>query len=46
VERLYRDVRAYVIGGGSEEISLDLGVRQALKNSDALKEAQKTKSKL
>jgi alkylation response protein AidB-like acyl-CoA dehydrogenase len=33
VERLYRDVRAYAIGGGSEEIMLDLGVRQTLKHS-------------
>ena len=31
VERLYRDVRAYAIPGGSEEILLDLGVRQAVK---------------
>lgn len=31
VERLYRDVRAYAIPGGSEEIMLDLGVRQAMK---------------
>lgn len=31
VERLYREVRAYAIPGGSEEILLDLGVRQAMK---------------
>ncbi|KAI9359391.1 acyl-CoA dehydrogenase/oxidase [Pilaira anomala] len=31
VERLYREVRAYAIPGGSEEIMLDLGVRQAMK---------------
>ncbi|KAI8074238.1 acyl-CoA dehydrogenase/oxidase [Gilbertella persicaria] len=31
VERLYREVRAYAIPGGSEEIMLDLGVRQATK---------------
>eukprot|EP00391_Amoebophrya_sp_Ameob2_P003637 CAMPEP_0179000056 /NCGR_PEP_ID=MMETSP0795-20121207/10444_1 /TAXON_ID=88552 /ORGANISM="Amoebophrya sp., Strain Ameob2" /LENGTH=424 /DNA_ID=CAMNT_0020692979 /DNA_START=252 /DNA_END=1526 /DNA_ORIENTATION=- len=31
VERLYRDVRAYAIPGGSEEILLDLGVREAVK---------------
>ncbi|OJD19904.1 hypothetical protein AJ78_00098 [Emergomyces pasteurianus Ep9510] len=31
VERLYRDVRAYAIPGGSEEIMLDLSVRQSLK---------------
>ncbi|KAG2199385.1 hypothetical protein INT47_001567 [Mucor saturninus] len=33
VERLYREVRAYAIPGGSEEIMLDLGVRQALKQA-------------
>eukprot|EP00927_Polykrikos_kofoidii_P023822 TRINITY_DN21808_c0_g1_i1.p1 TRINITY_DN21808_c0_g1~~TRINITY_DN21808_c0_g1_i1.p1 ORF type:complete len:419 (+),score=72.77 TRINITY_DN21808_c0_g1_i1:329-1585(+) len=32
VERLYRDVRAYAIPGGSEEILLDLGIRQVLKS--------------
>lgn len=32
VERLYRDVRAMAIIGGSEEIMLDLGVRQTLKS--------------
>jgi len=31
VERLYREVRAYSIFAGSEEIMLDLGVRQAMK---------------
>ncbi|CAO3672557.1 unnamed protein product [Umbelopsis ramanniana] len=31
IERLYREVRAYAIPGGSEEIMLDLGVRQAQK---------------
>ncbi|KAI8069254.1 putative acyl-CoA dehydrogenase [Gongronella butleri] len=31
VERIYREVRAFAIPGGSEEIMLDLGVRQALK---------------
>ena len=34
VERLYREVRAYAIPAGSEEIMLDLGVRQALKKSN------------
>jgi len=29
VERLYREVRAYAIPGGSEEIMLDFGIRQA-----------------
>jgi len=33
VERLYREVRAYAIGGGSEEIMLDLGIRSAMKNA-------------
>lgn len=33
VERIYREVRAYAIPGGSEEIMLDLGVRQALRRS-------------
>jgi alkylation response protein AidB-like acyl-CoA dehydrogenase len=32
VERLSREVRAYAIPGGSEEIMLDLGIRQAMKN--------------
>jgi len=32
VERLYRDVGAYAIPGGSEEILLDLSVRQAAKS--------------
>jgi len=31
VERLYRDVGAYAIPGGSEEILLDLSVRQAMR---------------
>lgn len=31
VERLYREVRAYAIPGGSEEIMLDLSVRQAVR---------------
>ncbi|KAL0477695.1 long-chain specific acyl-CoA dehydrogenase, mitochondrial [Acrasis kona] len=33
VERLYREVRAYAIPGGSEEIMLDLGIRQAMRAS-------------
>jgi alkylation response protein AidB-like acyl-CoA dehydrogenase len=32
VERLYRDVGAYAVPGGSEEIMLDLSVRQAQKS--------------
>jgi alkylation response protein AidB-like acyl-CoA dehydrogenase len=30
VERLYREVRAYAIPAGSEEIMLDLGIRQVI----------------
>jgi alkylation response protein AidB-like acyl-CoA dehydrogenase len=33
VERLYREVRAYAIPAGSEEIMLELGVKQAVKNA-------------
>mmetsp|Transcript_1892 Transcript_1892/g.2652 ORF Transcript_1892/g.2652 Transcript_1892/m.2652 type:complete len:428 (+) Transcript_1892:170-1453(+) len=33
VERLAREVRAYAIPGGSEEIMLDLGIKQALRNA-------------
>ena len=36
IERLYRDVRAYAIPGGSEEILLDLGVRQAIKRMNTM----------
>lgn len=36
IERLYRDVRAYAIPGGSEEIMLDLSIRQSLKVAQAL----------
>lgn len=36
IERLYRDVRAYAIPGGSEEILLDLGVRQAIKRMNKM----------
>ncbi|ORX81672.1 acyl-CoA dehydrogenase NM domain-like protein [Basidiobolus meristosporus CBS 931.73] len=35
IERLYREVRAYAIPGGSEEIMLDLGMRQSLKVAKA-----------
>ena len=31
IERLYRDVRAFSIPGGSEEIMLDLSMRQSLR---------------
>jgi alkylation response protein AidB-like acyl-CoA dehydrogenase len=36
VERLYRDVRAYAIPGGSEEIMLDFGVRDSMKQFSRL----------
>ena len=36
VERLYREVRAYAIPGGSEEIMLDFAVRQAVRASAKL----------
>ena len=36
VERLYRDVRAYATPGGSEEIMMDLGIRQAMKEWEAV----------
>ncbi|PUU77391.1 acyl-CoA dehydrogenase/oxidase C-terminal [Tuber borchii] len=36
VERLYIDVRGYSIPGGSEEIMLDLSIRQSLKVHQAL----------
>ncbi len=36
VERLYRDVRAYAIPGGSEEIMLDLSMRQSMKVAKAM----------
>merc|ERR1719390_469921 len=37
VERLSREVRAMAVPGGSEEIMLDLGVRQQRKISDMAK---------
>jgi hypothetical protein len=37
VERLCREVRAYAVPGGSEEILLDLSVRQALKAAQKAK---------
>ena len=41
VERLYREVRAYAIPAGSEEIMLDLAAKQALKTSAILKKQSK-----
>ena len=40
IERMYRDVRAYAIPGGSEEILLDLGVRQAVKRTQQAVQAK------
>ena len=36
IERLYRDVRAYAIPGGSEEIMLDLSIRQSMRVAKAM----------
>lgn len=36
IERLYRDVRAYAIPGGSEEIMLMLSLKQGHKVAQAL----------
>ncbi|KAF9436573.1 hypothetical protein BGZ76_003587 [Entomortierella beljakovae] len=36
IERIYREVRAYAIPGGSEEIMLDLGMRQSVKVATSL----------
>lgn len=41
VERLYREVRAYAIPGGSEEIMLDLGIRQSMRVAELSKEMSK-----
>ncbi|KAF9426462.1 hypothetical protein BGZ94_006489 [Podila epigama] len=40
VERIYREVRAYAIPGGSEEIMLDLGMRQSIKVATTLQGAK------
>ncbi|KAG0013184.1 hypothetical protein BGZ81_001188, partial [Podila clonocystis] len=40
VERIYREVRAYAIPGGSEEIMLDLGMRQSIKVATSLQGAK------
>ncbi|KAM0752221.1 acyl-CoA dehydrogenase NM domain-like protein [Meredithblackwellia eburnea MCA 4105] len=36
IERLYREVRAYTIPGGSSEIMLDLGMRQSIKIAEVM----------
>merc|ERR1740120_240581 len=49
VERLCREVRAMAVPGGSEEIMLDLGVRQSSKLAEMAKmlsASSETKSKL
>lgn len=46
VERLYREVRAYAIPGGSEEIMADLGVRMSLKLSKVVNAMRKAESNL
>lgn len=46
VERLAREVRAYAIPAGSEEIMLDLAVKQAEREANAIRRALKKASKL
>lgn len=41
VERLYREVRGFAIPAGSEEIMLDLGIRQAMKQYQTKLDSQK-----
>jgi alkylation response protein AidB-like acyl-CoA dehydrogenase len=41
VERLYREVRAYAIPGGSEEIMCDVGMKMAIKSIKDLRRALK-----
>lgn len=36
VERLYREVRAFTIPGGSSEIMADLGMRQSIKIAEIM----------
>lgn len=38
VERIWRDVKALTVPGGSEEIMLDLAVRRAVKGHETLEE--------
>jgi len=44
VERLLRDVGAHAVPGGSEEIMIDLGVRQAMNKIPLLEKAAKAKT--
>jgi alkylation response protein AidB-like acyl-CoA dehydrogenase len=46
VERLYREVKAFAIPGGSEEIMREIGVRQTLKVSEVVRSLLPPKSKL
>jgi len=46
VERLYREVRATAIPGGSEEILLDFAIRQAIVQATKLQTKDSEKSKL
>lgn len=43
IESFYRGVPSFVVPGGSEDVLIDLGVREALKLH---KQAEKAKSKL
>merc|ERR1740130_269729 len=43
VERVYREVRAVAIPGGSEEILLDLAARQAIAGAAAVETAARAK---
>eukprot|EP00746_Dinoflagellata_sp_MGD_P142040 gnl/MRDRNA2_/MRDRNA2_75046_c0_seq1.p1 gnl/MRDRNA2_/MRDRNA2_75046_c0~~gnl/MRDRNA2_/MRDRNA2_75046_c0_seq1.p1 ORF type:complete len:433 (+),score=80.91 gnl/MRDRNA2_/MRDRNA2_75046_c0_seq1:69-1367(+) len=46
IERLYREVRAQAIPGGSEEVMLDFTIRQAIGKAKKLEDAASAKSKL
>lgn len=41
VERIWRDVKALTVPGGSEEIMLDLAVRRAVKGHQVLEKEQR-----
>jgi len=43
VERLYREVRAYAIPAGSEEIMFDLGIKQAMKQYETMQKRRSSK---
>ncbi|EEH45394.2 uncharacterized protein PADG_01544 [Paracoccidioides brasiliensis Pb18] len=46
IEQISRDVRVFVVGGGSQEILSDLAVRQEMKNLDGLQHAAKKGAKI